>query len=131
MKKNNRKEITIQVKECIVATPQIKEAYTEYTFIRANSLAEKELLKIEPVGNLYRGVTWNEHKKIVARIDNKLYNFPAVIGDFGTAEKIKKALQINSRKNAQWLTKYKKHRGVFGFEKNDTLKKRLFRLIGW
>jgi hypothetical protein len=60
-------------------------------FYTVNSFAERQILEIKISGNVYKVVKFNSEAKIVARIDNTLYNFPVIIAAPGSKEKLAKA----------------------------------------
>jgi hypothetical protein len=62
-------------------------------FLSTNSLEEKKIFEIKTEGNIFKVVTQNKEKKIVARINDALYNFPIIIAEPGSREKILKAYE--------------------------------------
>ena len=77
-------------------------------FYKSNSEFEKTFLKILPKGNIYRGVVINqEYSKIVARIDDALYNIPAILCANGTSKKIASAHKEVNKRRQNNVTKAK------------------------
>jgi len=86
-KKKRKKEKAVNHFEVIQKSYKSIEI-EETTFYNSNIIAEKEILEIKSKGNLYKAVRYKEHSKIVARINDTLYNFPAIITERGTSKKI-------------------------------------------
>lgn len=69
----------------------IKLSYTKdigEAFYTANSMTDKIILDINVEGDIYKAVIVEGNSKILARIDNTVYNFPAIISAPGTRAKL-------------------------------------------
>lgn len=69
----------------------VKVAYsarTTHDFYTAVELSEKSIMDIKVDGNLYKAVRVAGESKILARIDDAVYNFPAIITAQGTRAKL-------------------------------------------
>jgi len=69
----------------------VKVAYSDrinHDFYTALDLSEKSIMDIKVDGNLYKAVIVAGESKIVARIDDAVYNFPAIITAQGTRAKL-------------------------------------------
>lgn len=80
----------------------VKKYYPEIygeEFYSANSIiADKCLMDIEDKGNLFKAIRNDTEAKIVARIDNAVYSFPAVIASPGANEVLIEAYaELNRR----------------------------------
>ena len=74
----------------------------DQAFYTTNSLAEKKILAIKSEGDVYKVVKVNGASKIVARIDDAVYNFPALVASPGAKAKLKKAYQeLKERENLE------------------------------
>ena len=60
-------------------------------FYTTNAAAEVDLISKFPEGDVYKVVVNDARAKIVARINEKLYNFPAVVTAPGSKDKVRQA----------------------------------------
>ena len=71
-------------------------------FYTAIALSDKAIMNIKEKGNVYKAVIIEGESKILARIENTVYNFPAFITVQGTKAKLTAAYaELKKRKSLE------------------------------
>lgn len=72
----------------------VKVAYSQRMgneFYTASNIADKHILEIKDDGSVFKAIRNEYDAKIIARIDNTVYNFPAIIAAPGSKAKLAEA----------------------------------------